>query len=294
METFVKGRVIQMSPHQGWGKVELADGRVLNFDSAACGVPEEGVEVDVELGVSRLGGEKVVSMAVVGWWEASTVDFLCLGEEGPRRIEVCFFEEGYQRVLVEKQDVATLFAVGSTGQLTLERSRGSRDSRAWRVSNPRLGSMKASTRALLLKLFRKELEDSWEGWENPDGYHSLERRERLARDVFLASDLGVDMLEFLTITDYPDERGDLPSAAAGNIFLAAPVLDRGRTIDSSLQQDLHYRWKGDNDLTITASVIDLFDEGAPFARFETNFDPYTGRAFGRTFKVGVSKKFGGF
>ncbi|MCA3747441.1 TonB-dependent receptor [Phenylobacterium sp.] len=96
------------------------------------------------------------------------------------------------------------------------------------------------------------------------------------------------------ITDYKDERGDLPSAAAGNIFLAAPVLDRGRTIDSSLQQDLHYRWKGDNDLTITASVIDLFDEGAPFARFETNFDPYTGRAFGRTFKVGVSKKFGGF
>jgi len=79
------------------------------------------------------------------------------------------------------------------------------------------------------------------------------------------------------ITDYKDERGDLPSAAAG-----------------SLQQDLHYRWKGDNDLTITASVIDLFDEGAPFARFETNFDPYTGRAFGRTFKVGVSKKFGGF
>jgi hypothetical protein len=119
---------------------------------------------------------------------------------------VCFFEEGYQRVLVEKQDVATLFAVGSTGQLTLERSRGHRDSRAWRVSNPRLGSMKASRRALLLKLFRKELEDSWEGWESPDGHHSLEERERLARDVFLASDLGVDMLEFLTITDYPDER----------------------------------------------------------------------------------------
>lgn len=96
------------------------------------------------------------------------------------------------------------------------------------------------------------------------------------------------------ITDYKDERGDLPSAAAGNIFLAAPVLDRGRTIDSSLQQDFHYRWKGDNDLTITASVIDVFDEGAPYARFETNFDPYTGRAFGRTFKIGVSKKFGGF
>jgi iron complex outermembrane receptor protein len=92
-------------------------------------------------------------------------------------------------------------------------------------------------------------------------------------------------------TDYRDERGDLPSAVAGNIFLAAPALDRGRTIDSSLQQDVHYRWKGDDELVITASVIDLFDEGAPFARFETNFDPYTGRAFGRTFKVGVSKKF---
>ena len=95
----------------------------------------------------------------------------------------------------------------------------------------------------------------------------------------------------MPVTDYRDERGDLPSAVAGNIFLAAPVLDRGRTIDSNLQQDLHYRWQGDNDLTITASVIDLFDEGAPFARFETNFDPYTGRAFGRTLKVGVSKKF---
>ncbi|MFZ4604227.1 MAG: TonB-dependent receptor plug domain-containing protein, partial [Caulobacterales bacterium] len=94
-------------------------------------------------------------------------------------------------------------------------------------------------------------------------------------------------------TDYSDERANLPSAAAGNIFLSAPVLANGATIKSSLQQDIFYRWKGDGGLTLTASLIDAFDAGAPYARFDTNYDPYTHRAFGRTFKVGVSKKFGG-
>lgn len=94
------------------------------------------------------------------------------------------------------------------------------------------------------------------------------------------------------ITDYEDERARLPSATAGNIFLSAPVNPRGKTIAANLQNDIHYRFKGDGDLRITASVIDLFDEGAPYARFDTNFDVYTHRAFGRTFKIGVSKKFG--
>jgi hypothetical protein len=68
--------------------------------------------------------------------------------------------------------------------------------------------------------------------------------------------------------------GQAPTATvygyAGGVFVKEAVTLAGRTVG-------------------TCNVDDVLL--APFARFETNFDPYTGRAFGRTFKVGVSKKF---
>jgi len=94
------------------------------------------------------------------------------------------------------------------------------------------------------------------------------------------------------ITDYRDERADLATAAAGNIFLAAPVNPRGQNIAAMTTHDLYYRWLAPWDITVSASIINILDEDPPYARFDTNYDPYTHRPFGRTFKIGLSKKFG--
>ena len=40
-------------------------------------------------------------------------------------------------------------------------------------------------------------------------------------------------------------------------------------------------------------VVNVTDEDPPFAAFDLNYDPYTHNPFGRTFKISLSKSFGG-
>ena len=44
-------------------------------------------------------------------------------------------------------------------------------------------------------------------------------------------------------------------------------------------------------LAATLSVLNIFDRDPSFARLDYNYDPFTGSALGRNFKVGLSKKF---
>ena len=80
---------------------------------------------------------------------------------------------------------------------------------------------------------------------------------------------------------YDDERGDL----TGN---------NTTEIDSQTTFDLFYTWQSTAwDLDLGLSVVNVTDEDPPFAQFDLNYDPYTHNPFGRTFKISVTKRFGG-
>lgn len=83
------------------------------------------------------------------------------------------------------------------------------------------------------------------------------------------------------IGSYDDER---PAAARGNV---------GATIDSQTTLDLFYNWESEWDLDVGLAVVNVTDEDPPFAAFDLNYDPYTHNPFGRTFKITVTKRFGG-
>jgi outer membrane receptor protein involved in Fe transport len=65
----------------------------------------------------------------------------------------------------------------------------------------------------------------------------------------------------------------------------------GLKVGSFMTHDLTYRWVMENDLTLTASVLNALDESPSQARLELSYDPFVGNPLGRTFKVGVRKKF---
>ncbi|RAN37599.1 hypothetical protein HY11_08925 [Hyphomonas pacifica] len=82
------------------------------------------------------------------------------------------------------------------------------------------------------------------------------------------------------IDSYDDERGDLTGNGTSEI-------------DSQTTFDLFYTWQSQWDLDIGLSVVNITDEDPPFAQFDLNYDPYTHNPFGRTFKISVTKRFGG-
>jgi len=82
------------------------------------------------------------------------------------------------------------------------------------------------------------------------------------------------------VDSYDDERGDLTGGGSDEI-------------DSQATVDLFYNWQSQWDLDLGLSVVNVFDEDPPFAAFDLNYDPYTHNPFGRTFKISVTKRFGG-
>ena len=84
------------------------------------------------------------------------------------------------------------------------------------------------------------------------------------------------------INSYDDER---PAASRGNVY---------PTIDSQTTFDGYYTYASDSlGLNLGLSVVNIFDEDPPAAAFDLNYDPYTHNPFGRTFKVSLTKQFGG-
>ena len=83
------------------------------------------------------------------------------------------------------------------------------------------------------------------------------------------------------IDSYKDERGDItPLNGVDN-----------STIDSQTTVDLYYLTELPWQLDFGLSVVNVFDEEAPFVQFDTGYDPYTHNPFGRTFKISLSKEF---
>ncbi len=83
------------------------------------------------------------------------------------------------------------------------------------------------------------------------------------------------------IDSYEDER---PAASRGNVF---PEIDSQTTLD------LFYNWQAPLDFDLGLSVVNVLDEDPPGAAFDLAYDPYTHNPFGRTFRVSLTKRFGG-
>lgn len=83
------------------------------------------------------------------------------------------------------------------------------------------------------------------------------------------------------IDSYEDERGDITGNGSDKI-------------DGQTTGDLFYNWQTPWELDLGLAVVNALDEDPPFTAFDLNYDPYTHNPFGRTFKISVTKRFGGF
>ena len=94
------------------------------------------------------------------------------------------------------------------------------------------------------------------------------------------------------IGEYTDQRTALFTTPNANWPTPGVIIPQGRTIDAQVTYDgtvvVQLPW----DSTLSFSVENILDEDPSFARLELNYDPFTGDAIGRTFKVGFTKRFG--
>lgn len=89
------------------------------------------------------------------------------------------------------------------------------------------------------------------------------------------------------IGSYIDQRASIfaPNAVNG------VIQPNGAKIDETWVHEIDYRWLAPWDVTVNLSIDNVFDAEPSFARLDLNYDPFTGSALGRTYKVSVKKKF---
>jgi iron complex outermembrane receptor protein len=94
------------------------------------------------------------------------------------------------------------------------------------------------------------------------------------------------------------QQGTLQACGNPSATTAATVVSRtcgyvtkGQTIKAIVLNDLAVRWQMPWNMTGTATINNVFDLNPPFARTELNYDPLTGDPLGRTFKIGLQKRF---
>ena len=96
------------------------------------------------------------------------------------------------------------------------------------------------------------------------------------------------------IDDYVDQRTDIfaPSLANSAAPDAAAAILGGKKIDSTVFHDINYLLQLPWETTLSLSVENLTDEDPSFARLDLSYDPFTSSAIGRTYKLGLRKRFG--
>lgn len=94
------------------------------------------------------------------------------------------------------------------------------------------------------------------------------------------------------IGEYEDQRTTLFTTPNLNFPTPGIILPQGQTIKSQVTYDSTIVWSLPAQTTVSFSVENILDTKPPFARLELNYDPFTGDAIGRTFKIGINKRFG--
>ena len=88
------------------------------------------------------------------------------------------------------------------------------------------------------------------------------------------------------IDDYVDNHTDILNGTA----FEDTAYDR--TVESNTVYNLYYTFTmNEGDSTLSASVVNLSDEDAPYVRSDLRYDAQTHNAFGRIFKLGFTHKF---
>lgn len=93
-----------------------------------------------------------------------------------------------------------------------------------------------------------------------------------------------------TVQTGPSTNCNVANAQAGTATNCR-LVTFGLKVKSFISHDVTYRLALENDLTLTASVFNLFNEDPSEARLEASYDPFIGNPLGRTYKVSVRKKF---
>ena len=93
-----------------------------------------------------------------------------------------------------------------------------------------------------------------------------------------------------TVQTGPSTNCNVANARAG-IATNCQLTTFGLRVHSFISHDLTYRWAMASDLTLSASVLNVFDEDPSGARLELSYDPFVGNPLGRSIKVGIKKKF---
>jgi iron complex outermembrane receptor protein len=104
----------------------------------------------------------------------------------------------------------------------------------------------------------------------------------LKGNAFIQYSIGAHNIRWTTnyIDGYTDQR------------VLAPNPTLGKHIDSFVTHDLNYRVELPWEMRLVASVENITDEEPPFVRLELAYDPFTANAFGRIYKLGLTKRFG--
>jgi iron complex outermembrane receptor protein len=90
-----------------------------------------------------------------------------------------------------------------------------------------------------------------------------------------------------------DQRAD---NTASGVFgpmasLGGQRVTGGANIDSFTSADFTMQLKVTDMVSLTGSVLNIFDKAPPFAREDYSYEPFIGNPYGRQFKIGFTSKF---
>lgn len=94
------------------------------------------------------------------------------------------------------------------------------------------------------------------------------------------------------IDSYTDQRtAPFATNAYKDTTGAGVTVAAGKKIDAQVLTDLAYRVFLPWDTTLTVAITNVFDQDPSYARLDLGYDPFTGDPLGRTYKLGLRKKF---
>jgi len=106
-------------------------------------------------------------------------------------------------------------------------------------------------------------------------------------------DIHTGRLTMNAVDSYVDQRAApfAPNVVRDGLNNAVALTNAGQKIKTQVTFDFTYRVSLPWDTTVVATVNNITDRDPSFARLDLGYDPFTGSALGRTFKLSATKKF---
>ena len=106
-------------------------------------------------------------------------------------------------------------------------------------------------------------------------------------------DVHTARLTMNAVDSYVDQRAApfAPNVVRDGLNNAVPLTNAGQKIKTQTTFDFTYRVTLPWQTTVVATIDNILDQDPSFARLDLGYDPFTGNALGRTWKMTVTKKF---